>query len=115
MMRLVIVESPFAGNTVLNRRYTIACLADCLRRGEAPFASHALYTLPGVLDDDIPSERELGIAAGLAWGQVADATIVYMDLGISSGMKKGIEDATQHGRVIEYRWLRGVWTRGEAA
>jgi hypothetical protein len=115
MTRCVIIESPFAGNTVLNKRYLAACLRDSLVRGEAPFASHAIYTLPGVLDDDIPSERELGINAGLTWGRVADATVVYMDLGISSGMKKGIEDASHHGRAIEYRWLRGVWTRGEAA
>ena len=39
-MKLVIVESPFAGDTERNIRYARACLADCLRRGEAPFASH---------------------------------------------------------------------------
>lgn len=50
-MRRVIVESPYAGDIERNMRYLRACLADCLRRGEAPFASHAIYTQPGVLDD----------------------------------------------------------------
>lgn len=47
-MRLVIIESPFAGDVVRNLRYLRACMRDCLRRGEAPYASHALYTQPGV-------------------------------------------------------------------
>lgn len=75
-MRLVIVESPFAGATpddrLANRVFLAAALRDCLARGEAPFASHGLYTLPGVLDDDRPDERKLGIEAGLAWGDRAE-------------------------------------------
>jgi hypothetical protein len=39
--------------------------------GEAPIASHLLYTQPGVLRDEIPEERRHGIDAGLAWGAVA--------------------------------------------
>lgn len=108
-MRLVIVESPYAGDVERNTRYARAALADCLRRGEAPFASHLLYTQPGVLDDDVPHDRAGGIAAGLAWGEKADATIVYMDLGISSGMRVGIERARRDGRVIEFRRLIEGW------
>lgn len=110
-MRLVIVESPFAGNIVRNLAYARAAMRDCLFRGEAPFASHALYTQPGVLNDSAPSERRLGIDAGLAWGVKAEATVVYTDLGISGGMKEGIAAAERIGRVIEYRSLpawRGV-------
>jgi hypothetical protein len=57
--RLVIVESPFAGDVAANLSYGRRCMADCLRRGEAPFASHLLYTQPGVLDDSLPEERQL--------------------------------------------------------
>lgn len=64
----VVVESPYAGDVERNLRYLRAALRDCLLRGEAPYASHAIYTQPGVLDDDIPSERTRGIHAGLAWG-----------------------------------------------
>ena len=55
-MELVVLESPFAGNVEMNIHYARACMADCLARGEAPFASHLLYTQPGILDDDIPEE-----------------------------------------------------------
>src|SRR6185436_19297995 len=88
-MRLVLVESPYAApwfwQRWLNRRYARACMKDALKRGEAPFASHLLYTQAGVLKDKVLPERSLGIRAGLAWGKRADATAVYVDRGISPG------------------------------
>jgi hypothetical protein len=103
--RLVILESPFAGNVEANLAYARKCMADCLLRGEAPFASHLLYTQPGILDDNVPAERELGINAGLAWGTKAQATVVYLDRGVSRGMQQGIERARAEGRPVEYRKL----------
>lgn len=106
-MKRVIVESPYAGDIETNLRYLRACMADCLSRGEAPFASHALYTQPGVLRDEDPEEREQGIQAGFAWRQAASATIVYSDLGITRGMQYGINHAQGLGQVVEFRQLPG--------
>lgn len=105
MMRLVILESPFAGDVAKNIEYARAAVRDCLLRGEAPIASHLLYTQPGILNDDIPEERQHGIGAGLAWGRVAGATVVYIDRGISAGMRYGIARAHQEDRPVEYRSL----------
>lgn len=107
-MRRVILESPFAGDVESNIAYARECVRDCLLRGEAPIASHLLYTQPGVLDDDVPAERQHGIDAGLAWGSVAEATVVYCDRGISRGMKYGIANAEAAGRPVEMRWFRDV-------
>lgn len=104
-LRLVILESPYAGDVEANIAFARACVADCIHRGEAPIASHLLYTQPGILDDNVPQERELGICAGLAWGRVADATVVYIDRGVSRGMQQGITRAEAEGRVVEYRTL----------
>ncbi len=104
-MILVIVESPYAGDIERNVKYARACLHDCLSRGEAPFASHLLYTQPGVLDDNVPEERKRGIEAGLAWGEKAGKTVVYIDYGITKGMEMGIERAKNAGRPVEYRRL----------
>lgn len=103
---LVILESPYAGNVELNTRYARACMLDSLRRGEAPMVSHLLYTqvLP-----DVGEDRKLGIEAGLAWGRVAQKTVVYEDLGISSGMSYGISSALNMGRPVEYRKLGESW------
>lgn len=105
--RLVLIESPFAGDVDRNLEYVRAAMADCLARGEAPYAFHALYTQPGVLDDSNPAERRLGIDAGLAWGARADATVVYTDLGITPGMAVGIDRAKTCFRPVEMRSLNG--------
>lgn len=102
---LVILESPFAGDIEANLTYARKCMADCFKRGEAPFASHLLYTQPGILDDNIPEERALGIDAGLLWGSCAEKTVVYLDRGVSRGMKYGIKNAKAAGRPIEYRFI----------
>lgn len=115
-MRLVLVESPCAGPDQearrYNRQYALAACRDCLARGEAPYASFLFFDQPGLLDDTNEEDRELGIAAGLAWGMRADATVVYTDLGVSRGMARGIEAAKLVGRAIEYRDLPGKgWLR----
>src|SRR5688500_13514676 len=102
-MRLVIIESPYAGEIEANVEYARRCVRDSLSRGEAPIASHLLYTQPGILNDNDPTERQWGIDAGLAWRQVAEASVVYTDSGISSGMKYGIAAAVKTGLPIEYR------------
>jgi len=109
-MRRVVIESPYAGNLwqrFLNRRYARACLRDCLDRDESPLASHLLYTQRGVLRDGDAGERARGIAAGLAWGQAADATVVYTDRGVSVGMRIGIDAAKRANRPVEFRSLSG--------
>ncbi|RQR65719.1 hypothetical protein DIE18_02500 [Burkholderia sp. Bp9125] len=102
-MKLVLIESPYAGDVDANLAYLRAAMRDCLLRGEAPFASHALYTQAGVLDDTLPGERALGIEAGLCWGARAAKTVVYQDRGLSVGMQYGIERARKEQREVEYR------------
>jgi hypothetical protein len=111
-MKLVYVESPYAGEIEINVAYAQEAMADCLSRGESPFASHLLYTQPGILKDNIPAERAQGIAAGFAWAKHADLVVVYVDLGITPGMLKGIERAEKSGQPIEQRHLPG-WTPRE--
>lgn len=106
-MKFVIVESPYAGDVEENVRYARACVRDCLLRGEAPFASHLLYTQEGILDDNIPEERQHGIDSGLALAERADLTVVYTDRGISKGMEYGIQAARKALRPVEFRSLEG--------
>jgi hypothetical protein len=114
--RPVILESPLAGKSRfwpvrlvqvwLNKRYACACARDCLLRGDAPFASHLIYAQGGILDDTIPEERARGINAGFAWHSLASASVVYIDRGVSSGMKLGIKAARDVGIPREYRMLK---------
>ncbi|MGL4757267.1 MAG: hypothetical protein ACRCXB_33360 [Aeromonadaceae bacterium] len=138
-MRLVIIESPYAGGEQLdltsltcyqqhsgmwvacdisgiygkgcsrsdalraaiidrNTKYARRALLDSLERGEAPYASHLLYTQ--VLDDSTPEQRWHGLEAGWAWQSVVDAVVVYTDWGISVGMQAAIDSAKC---PVEYR------------
>jgi len=107
----VVIESPFAGDIETNTRYARAAMADSLARGEAPTASHLLYTQPGILDDTKPEERKLGIEAGLLWAAAAELTAVYTDLGISPGMVAAIARSDAEGRPVERRSIR-AWAKG---
>lgn len=110
-MRRVILESPFAGDVEANIEYARKCIKDSLLRGEAPIASHLLYTQAGILNDDDRLERAHGINAGHAWlhGDL-HAMVVYTDRGISDGMRCGINIAHLRSILVEYRSLeaRGV-------
>lgn len=110
-LKLVILESPYAAETPEeieeNLRYARLCVRDSILRGEAPLASHLLYTQKGILDDKIPEERAMGINAGLAWLKHAKASVVYLDRGLSGGMKQGIARAVDEGRPVEHRYLAG--------
>ena len=65
-MRRVVIESHYAGDVEANLAYAKRCVHDCLARGEAPYASHLLFTQAGILDDLIPEERRRGIESGFA-------------------------------------------------
>ena len=120
-MKRVVLESPYAGHSKApwpfgpilrwwrrrrNMRYLEACIRDSmLRYGEAPFASHRMY--PGALDDDVPSERNLGIEGGFVWGDLASKRIIYTDEGISTGMEWGIKRAKAIGQAVEFRIVPG--------
>jgi len=104
-LKLVVLETPYAGDIERNLHYARACMRDCIMRGESPLASHLLYTQPGILDDEIPEERDLGIACGFAWNIHADYVVMYTDHGVSSGMKLGKERALRAGQTVVERKL----------
>lgn len=103
-MKKVIIESPYKGSfkeIERNENYARQCLKDSLNRGEAPFASHLLYTQ--VLSDHDLKQRNQGINAGYHWGSKADFVAVYIDYGISAGMADAIEYYDKKGMEIVYR------------
>lgn len=91
-MRRVVVESPYGSDDpkIIERniRYARACLHDCLLRGEALYASHLLYTQDGVLRDEVPEERTLGMEAGFAWGGALMRLLYMMTTEFQTACKK---------------------------
>lgn len=99
----VIIESPYAGNIDRNIEYARKCIKDSLLRGEAPIASHLLYTQEGILDDSNLQERMLGINSGLEWLKVADKHVFYTDYGISQGMEYAMKKSMEYNIDVEIR------------
>jgi hypothetical protein len=99
------LESPFRGSERATPNdhvgYLQACIRDSITRGEAPFASHQMYTQ--ALDDTIPEEREAGIRAGYEWMQHAEKVVFYEDLGWSPGMRQARLQAGALKKPVEFR------------
>jgi len=75
------------------RRALFACTY-ALNHNYAPFAPHLIY--PRCLDDDVPSERKIGLAAGQAWLQTCDE-LWQWGATISEGMAAEIALAHELG------------------
>lgn len=109
-MKCVVIESPFSPSngrtTDQNIAYGRAALLDSLSRGEAPYASHLLYTQ--VLDDTDIDERRTGMQAGFVWGSRADLVAVYIDHTITRGMLAGMKRALSRRCPMVFRSLHGV-------
>lgn len=112
LMKRVVIESPYysadKAEQERNISYALECLRDSLQRGEAPFASHLLYTR--VLDDANVEERRLGMQAAMEWIDHSETTAIYIDLGVSPGMRLGIQQAYVPFRIA-VRTLRGNMER----
>jgi hypothetical protein len=102
-IKLVILESPFAGEINANVAYARRAAHDCALRNESVAASHLLFTQ--FLNDRDPVERGLGIKLGLAWRRVADYSVFYTDRGWSSGMIDAFDSAVREGRHFRFRAL----------
>lgn len=111
---IVILESPCAPIEFDGKKYSRQdnylylqrCIRDSIMRGEAPFASHQMYT--GALNDNVQIERELGISLAEPFLRRAEGVVVYRDHGVSAGMIAGIEAAHRMGKSdfkIIHRWL----------
>lgn len=107
-MRRVLLLSPYKGNIRLNVAYAQRAMIDCVKRGEAPFASHLLY--PQALRDSDPLQRAKGFECEAAWAYAADAFVIYTDLGISSGMERTLSGWPNTPK--EYRTLGKDWYLG---
>lgn len=101
----VAIESPFSGDVERNRRYLQACIRDCLRRGETPYASHQMLT--DALDDLIPEQRAQGIEAGLAMAATLERRVFYVDLGWSGGMNAARQFYDEAGLSFGIRRVPG--------
>ena len=121
-MKRVIIESPFAGrgetdeerlkDNLENINYARSCVRYCILQGEAPIASHLLYTQDGILKDGVHQERMLGIQAGLTWFRVSEGIYFFTDRGWSKGMIGALEFYKRNNVLREKISIRALEPNG---
>ena len=97
-MKKIFVCSPFAGEIDKNVRIAKELCRMVMDAGYAPFAPHLLY--PRFTDDSDTSQREAGIACGLAFMETCDEVWAFTGKGISRGMRREIEHARHLGKPV---------------
>ena len=90
--------SKYGGDVNANVVATIGYCRRVIREGYMPIASHLLY--PQVLDDNNPSERELGLLFGLALLRMCDEVWVFGT--VTLGVASEIEEAKKLKKQIRY-------------
>lgn len=80
-----------------NVKIAQAMIRLALKSGYAPIAPHLLY--PQGLSDDVPENREIGLAAGLAWIPRCNEMWIWGDSGVSEGMRDEIDEGLRTSRL----------------
>ena len=93
----VFICSNYRGDVETNVENAIYWCKEATNQGYLPIAPHLYF--PQFLDDDIPNERELGIAWGIDILSDCDELWICSE-NISDGMKREIEYAKTQGIPI---------------
>lgn len=111
---LIFIESPYSGDIDRHVRYLQLYGFDAYHRGEMPCSSHGMMTLHPAKRDFFVSDyepewdvftRDEAITRAHALRHACSKTIFYIDFGMSSGMKAGLEYCQKHHIPVEMRKL----------
>ena len=110
LKRRVILDVPFVAETKVeqnqNLAYLQACVADCLLRGEAPFAAPALVA--GAAVDEFVGLVSCELDE--AWAVGADAIVTYADRGptVLALISEAAQKLPHETRTLGPKWLDRV-------
>jgi hypothetical protein len=104
---LVVIESPWAGLGAGEKAkaYLRACIRDSLSRDEIPWASHAMLAWTRALYEEDEEQRAEGIQVNKRMIVKAELIAIYVDHGISAGMREAEIYSKMHGKTVERRSL----------
>lgn len=99
--KLVFICSPLRGDYIENQNRAKEYCREAIMAGVIPIAPHVYFTQ--FLDDNVESERNLGIDSGIALLDICSEIWIYAEKGISNGMKTEIEHSKQKGLKLVWR------------
>ncbi|HXJ94189.1 MAG TPA: hypothetical protein VMT20_15180 [Terriglobia bacterium] len=106
-MTVTVIASPWSGLGAGDKAkaYLRACIRDSLARDEIPWASHAMLAWTRALYEEDEEQRAEGILVSKKMIVKCELVAVYVDHGISAGMKEEEIYAKMHGKRVERRSL----------
>ena len=104
----IYVCSPYKGDIETNTEAAKQYCRYISKRGSHPLCPHIYFTQ--FLNDDVPEERNAGMAHALAWLDDCDRMYIFLNDNrtVSEGMQKGIEYANDHNIPIRFITLDEV-------
>lgn len=123
---VVILESPYSGDIDRNVAYLQRAMHDARTRGEVVIAPHMMWTQHHlcpthyVSDYDAKYEvpnggREIALQQIHELRRRADLIVFYMDYGMSSGMRDGMDQCIKENLKFEERTLGDTHKDSEIA
>lgn len=95
----VYIVSRYAGDVENNVKAAIRYCRFAIDKQKMPIAAHLLY--PQIVDDNNPTEREIGTMYGLALLALCDEVWCFGKT-LSAGMEQEIKEAKRLGKPIKY-------------
>ena len=95
----VYIVSRYAGDVENNVKAAIRYCRFAIDKQKMPIAAHLLY--PQIVDDNDPTEREIGTMYGLALLALCDEVWCFGKT-LSAGMEQEIKEAKRLGKPIKY-------------
>ena len=95
----VYIVSRYAGDVENNVKVAIRYCRFAIDKQKMPIAAHLLY--PQIVDDNNPTEREIGTMYGLALLALCDEVWCFGKT-LSVGMEQEIKEAKRLGKPIKY-------------
>lgn len=95
----VYIVSRYAGDVDNNVKAAIRYCRFAIDKKKMPIAAHLLY--PQIVDDNNPTEREIGTMYGLALLAMCDEVWCFGKT-LSAGMEQEIKEAKHLGKPIKY-------------
>ena len=92
--KLAYICSPYRGDVKRNKEYAREITRIAITHGFIPVTPHLYFT--EALDDNVPEERELGLAAGIELLKRCDFIIIGEKYGVSEGMSNELHTALEN-------------------
>lgn len=97
--KLVFISTPYTGSVEVNVAFAQKACFYAICQGHTPIAPHLIY--PGIVPDEDPAWREVGIDMGCDWLALCDE-VWLCGPSVTAGMQAELDLANDLGIAVRY-------------